>query len=121
MVQKVKNTLYLCKVRFGSEEAFKQLAILPCGAEVVGVNLEIAQELKGAQIDIGLEGQPDYFLKDVDASQKGFSHSLRCFCAQHSQSIYATLRAPLPKGIVADLGAILRVTYFLPSEISIEV
>ncbi|WP_104740818.1 hypothetical protein, partial [Helicobacter bizzozeronii] len=117
MQQKVKNISYLCKVSFKLDEARKKLALLPAGSEVLSVNLEIVTPLTGASVDIGLEGKPDYFLGKIDAANKGFSQSSILLTSATTQTINATIANPDPK---AGSLAILRVHYFLPSEVLLE-
>ncbi|GMB93754.1 hypothetical protein NHP200010_14830 [Helicobacter bizzozeronii] len=117
MQQKVKNLSYLCKVAFKLDEAKKELALLPGGVEVLSVNLEIVTPLAGATIDIGLEGKPEHFLNDIPAATKGFSQSSVLLTSANTQTINAVINNPDPK---ADSLAILRVHYFLPSEVLLE-
>ncbi|CCB79048.1 hypothetical protein HBZC1_00620 [Helicobacter bizzozeronii CIII-1] len=117
MQQKVKNISYLCKVSFKLDATKKELALLPAGSEVLSVNLEIVTPLAGATIDIGLEGKQDYFLDNINATNKGFSQSSILLTSATTQTINATITDPDPK---ADSLAILRVLYFLPSEVLLE-
>ncbi|WP_104640055.1 hypothetical protein [Helicobacter bizzozeronii] len=117
MQQKVKNISYLCKVYFKLDEAKKELALLPAGSEVLSVNLEIVTPLIGASVDIGLESKQDYFLDNIDAANKGFSQSSILLTSATTQTINATIANPNPQ---TNSLAILRVHYFLPSEVLLE-
>ncbi|WP_104696249.1 hypothetical protein [Helicobacter salomonis] len=117
MVQRVKNVCYLCKVNFKLDEQDKTLAMLPSGAEVLSVNLQIVEPLAGATLDIGLKDEPDYFLSSVDGSNKTYEQSSALLSSPSNQTINATITGADPN---KDSLATLRVLYFAPSEISIE-
>lgn len=115
--QKVKNISYLAVVPFKLDKDSQEVALLPSGAEVIGLNLEIVKPLSGASVDIGLEGQENYFLDNISAANKGFSQSSVLYNAPAPTTIHATTTNPDDK---KDSLAILRVHYFLPSEILME-
>lgn len=144
MTQYIQNISYLSVVQFKLDEAFKPLVLLPKGAEVISLNLEIKQPLSAATtIDIGLEKAQDYFLNDIKADKKGFNQSSMLLHSNTNQSINATITNPAknttePKEQTTEntetkqakelkptepkLGlAILRVHYFMPSQTQIEV
>lgn len=118
--QKVKNIVYLCVACFKLDKAKQEVILVPKGAEVVSVNLEIIEPLTnpGAQISIGLESDHDYFISRASAHDKGFHQSDVYWSVQSAQKIQASVNGPEAK---ANALAKLRVQYFLPSEISIEV
>ncbi|GFK16727.1 hypothetical protein NHP190033_09030 [Helicobacter suis] len=95
MKQKVKNISYLCVVKFTLDEASKALAFIPSGAEVISLNLEIIEPLTNAtSLNIGLDKQEDYFLKDIKADTKGFHQSSVLLSANTNQIISATITDP---------------------------
>ncbi|WP_104684290.1 hypothetical protein [Helicobacter felis] len=116
MQQKVHNVSYLCKVPFKLDSAKKDLAILPAGAEVVDVTLEMAVGLDGAQVDIGLETKQDYFINDANKDRK-FWRSEYLLGNTSTQTIKATITGHDKS---QESLAILRVLYFMPSEIVLE-
>ncbi|WP_104742090.1 hypothetical protein [Helicobacter ailurogastricus] len=118
MQQKVKNISYLCKVEFGLDEEGKQLVALPQGAEVLRVNLEIAKPQAGASLDIGFKDEEDYFMNDIPGDTAGFHNSEKLYCAKVSTTINATI-VGFDKD--SESKAILRVHYFVPSEVVLEV
>ncbi|TSA81489.1 hypothetical protein [Helicobacter mehlei] len=115
--QRVKNISYLCKAIFKLDAKTKELALLPAGSEVLSVNLEIITPLPNAVIDIGLAGKGDYFLDNINGGAKGFSQSSILLTSSSTQTINATIANFDAK---ADSLAILRVHYFLPSEVLVE-
>ncbi|WP_163499795.1 hypothetical protein [Helicobacter suis] len=151
MKQKVKNISYLCVVKFSLDQANKDLAFIPSGAEVISLNLEIIEPLTASTtINIGLEKTPNYFLNDIKADKKGFNQSSVLLSASTNQMITATITNPAkvlegkeveenkeakestetkgknkttePKPVESKTGlACLRVQYFLRSEIDIEI
>ncbi|GMB92230.1 hypothetical protein [Helicobacter ailurogastricus] len=143
MLQKVKNISYLCKVAFSLDEEQKQLAILPAGAEVISTSLQVVEPLAGCTLDLGVGEDPEYFLNDVDCTAKDVADTSMPFCALKNEVVVATITgfkskkeaetkpaaAADPKALPAKPAAkeekdplcILRLHYFLPSEITIEV
>ncbi|WP_163534075.1 hypothetical protein [Helicobacter suis] len=148
MTQYVQNISYLAVVKFRLDEPNKALVLLPKGAEVISLNLEIVEPLNASTtIDIGLDKAEDYFLNDIKADKKGFSQSSQLLYSSTNQSINATITNPAKptkevetepkeaqqntesKGKAKELKptepklglAILRVHYFMPSQIQIEI
>ncbi|WP_163532241.1 hypothetical protein [Helicobacter suis] len=150
MKQKVKNISYLCVVKFALDQANKDLAFIPSGAEVISLNLEIIEPLTASTtINIGLEKTNNYFLNDIKADKKGFNQSSVLLSASTNQIITATISNPAKvvevkeveekeskestetkgknkttevKPVESKTGlACLRVQYFLRSEIDIEI
>ncbi|BDQ28956.1 hypothetical protein [Helicobacter ailurogastricus] len=144
MLQKVKNISYLCKVAFNLDEEKKQLAILPAGAEVISTSLQIVEPLAGCTIDLGVGQDLEYFLNNVDCAAKDVADTSMPFCALKNEVVVATITGfkskkeaetkpaagPAdPKALPAKPAAkeekdplcILRMHYFLPSEITLEV
>ncbi|GMB95161.1 hypothetical protein NHP21011_12600 [Helicobacter heilmannii] len=150
MLQKVKNISYLCKVPFGLDEEEKQLAILPNGAEIVSLSLEVVHSLSGCSVDIGLKEDPEFFFSGVDCGAKEVEDSSKPFCALKNEVIIANIKgfkekkkevkkpvakpagstaepiapakpAPKEKEEEEEPLCIFRMQYFLPSEITLEV
>lgn len=151
MLQKVKNISYLCKVAFSLDEEQKQLAILPAGAEVISTSLQVVEPLAGCTLDLGVGQEPKYFFNNMDCSIKEAEDTSTPFCALKNEVVVATLKGfkskqkeekpkkadPKPAAGPADPKApaplkpaakeekdplcILRMHYFLPSEITLEV
>ncbi|BCD45139.1 hypothetical protein NHP194003_16770 [Helicobacter suis] len=145
MTQYIQNIGYLAVVKFNLDEAKKALVLLPKGAEVISLNLEIIEPLNATTtIDIGLDKAEDYFLNDIKADKKGFNQSSVLLHSNTNQSINATITNPAkvnkevepePKENTEAKGkskevkptepklglAILRVHYFMPSQIQIEI
>lgn len=117
--QKVKNISYLCKVEFPLVNTEKrELIALPTGAEVLCVNLEIAKAHAGGSVSIGLDDEANLFLNAVATTKKGFSQSATLHTLKDTGNITAKMSGF--DGASEDLRGVLRVLYFLPSEILVE-
>ncbi|WP_121022117.1 hypothetical protein [Helicobacter vulpis] len=116
MEQKVHNVSYLAKVVFNLDKEQVDLVVVPKGAEVISVNLEITQPSVGnTLVDVGLKDAQDFFMNDVSAQTKGWEESQARLSSQTTQVIQARITTPDKQA-----QAILRVLYFLPSVISVE-
>lgn len=116
--QKVKNISYLCKCEFALvDDAKKEVVILPQGAEIVSLNLEITKECAGANVSVGLDDEVNYFLNNINAKDKGFTQSSKLATCAKQSVITAKMQGFNNNG---QSKAILRVMYFLPSEILVE-
>lgn len=110
--QKVKNLSYLAKVEFSLQDTErKDLVVLPSGAEVLSVNLEIEDGFIG-QASIGLDEQIEFFLSKTSSSS---NQSAKVYTTQKKSIINAKVESG-----DENKKAILRVLYFLPSEILVE-
>ena len=115
--QKVKNISYLCKSEFNlSDSAQKEVVILPQGAEIISVNLELSKAHAGGNVSIGLDEQTNYFLNAINAATAGFSQSSKLATCAKQSAITAKM---VGFGDTEEKGN-LRVMYFLPSEILVE-
>lgn len=119
-MQQVKNITYLCVSSFKLDKAEQDAILVPKGAEVVSVNLEIIKPLSApaTEVSIGLEGKQDCFIARAQADVQGFHQSDVYLTSQKVQKIKVSVKGADAK---LDTLATLRVQYFLPSEISIEV
>lgn len=115
--QRVKSVNYLCVVEIPPENVeSKSVVVLPQGAEVVSVNLQIKGSDATGKLSIGLEGEHNYFLNDI-AAAKGFTQSAKLATLSQRGHITATLK-DFAKDSTAR--ATLRVQYFAPSSVLVE-
>lgn len=117
--QKVKNISYLCKAEFAlANTEKKELVVLPSGAEVVSVNLEITKAHAGGAVSIGLDDEANVFLNNSATTKKGFTQSATLLTLKDNGVITAKITGC--EGVSEDTKGVLRVLYFLPSEILVE-
>ncbi|CAM3303991.1 hypothetical protein [Helicobacter labetoulli] len=116
--QKVKNISYLCKAEFAlANIEKKELVALPSGAEVVSVNLKITKARAGGTVSIGLDDEANVFLNN-SATTKSFAQSATLLTLKDNGVITAKITGC--DGVSEDTKGVLRVLYFLPSEILVE-
>lgn len=114
--QKVKNISYLCKSEFKLSGESKEVVIVPNGAEVVSLNLEIPTAIVGGSVSIGLDDDDSFFLNAISTAKAECHQSAKLTTITKSSAITAKAT-----GITADdAKAIIRVMYYLPSEILVE-
>ncbi|WP_104761753.1 hypothetical protein [Helicobacter cetorum] len=140
MKQLVKNVSYLCETSFKLDSEVKELVGIPSGAIITSLNLEIKSPSVNAsevKVDIGLKDKQDYFLNDIKANVttkenvanftthdiKQFNQSTQLLSSLETQIICAHITNPIPTDNSDTLIAgecVLRVIYFLPSNIEVE-
>lgn len=116
--QRVKHVAYLAKavIKLDEVEQNYQALVLPSGAEVIQVNLEVTQaNTGGGTLDIGLNEVNDFFSANIDLSKLENSNSGKV--TQLKEISFVTLNASAK---LTDGEVVLRVQYFLPSEIMTE-
>lgn len=115
-LQKVKHTSYLAKsvIDFSQVEQEFQAVVLPKNAEILQVSLEVTSTTTGT-IDVGLNDTKDFFMNDIDLSNAQTSTSNKITSLKENSFITINASAALTSG-----EAVLRVFYFLPSEILAE-
>lgn len=117
MKQRVKNVCYLAKVELDLDSVKNpyEAIVLPTGAEITHASLEVAEARTGATIDIGFAGNEGAILNDIALDAKATNISSFVGTTTTITKIIATLTGGTSGGKV-----ILRVAYFLPSEIRTE-
>lgn len=114
--QKVHNVSYLAHVTLDLSQATTKAVILPKGAQVVQVSLEVTEPSdSGAKLDLGFEGSVDVIANDINIEQVGVNICNVALEPKQNLELLATSTGTT-KG-----KAILRVLYFLPSVISVEI
>lgn len=116
--QKVKNVSYFCKSEFELKDGKKDVVILPQNAEIVSVNLEVTKGVTGGSVSIGVDEEASYFLNNIATTTAGFNQSSKWLTTKKQTQITASIT-----GITSNTNGakgILRVVYFLPSEILVE-
>ncbi|MDL0101901.1 hypothetical protein NYG95_08550 [Campylobacter felis] len=114
--QRVKNVSYLSKivVDLDSVGTEYEALVLPRGAEVLQVSLEVLEEVSGT-LDVGLNETQDFFINDLNLNQKNVSVSAKVCEIKEVSFVKLKLTNEVASGKVA-----LRVLYFLPSEVMTE-
>lgn len=114
--QRVKNVSYLSKivVDLDSVGTEYEALVLPRGAEVLQVSLEVLEEVSGT-LDVGLNETQDFFINDLSLDQKKVSVSAKVCEIKEVSFVKLKLTNEVASGKVA-----LRVLYFLPSEVMTE-
>ncbi len=119
MKQYVKNVAYLASVEIALKDLKDnkaEVAVLPNGAEVVSLNLEVIETSDGGiTCDIGLDKEEDFFANDIDLTTKANSQSAKQTTLKKTSVVNLQLSGESSKGSV-----IVRVMYFLPSKILAE-
>lgn len=113
---KFKSFLIVSEIPLGGAQEF-DAAILPEGAEVLSVSVEVTEpSTSAASASVGLAGAESFFIRGISLINPG----------EHSESaIKATIKATQPLKIKLDAntndGRIkVRVHFFAPSEILFE-
>lgn len=115
--QKVNFVQYLavCELDFSIDQAPKQIALIPKDAEVIHLSCEVLEAGNG-QLDIGFEGQSDKLANDIDLSQVKANIANIAFTPSKATIVLAT-----PQGGANSGKAKIRLGYFLPSTMTLEV
>lgn len=121
MKQRVKNICYLAKsvqpLSEFSPNTPRDLLFIPAGAEVIHIDVEVlAAGVGGTNLDIGLEGEQEFFANDLDVATKSYYNIARGTSAKSTTKITGTLNQASAQGEIS-----VRVQYFLPSEYTYEV
>lgn len=121
MRQRVKNISYLAKsvvdlTTLKPNEA-KDIIILPKGAEVIQVDVEVIEATQGATIDLGLNDNTSFFTNDIDTSGGSFYKVAKGASINANSKLNITINQdPNGSGKVS-----VRVVYFLPTEYEYEI
>ncbi len=118
MKQRVKNVSYLAKAEFDIKNGSYDLVALPSGAEVVKCDLEVVGEVVAAKASVGFKGEEgkNFFLDKISLESNKYNSSAKCYTALDTKVISAKIEnAPS-----SNAQGVLRVLYFLPSEIEVE-
>ncbi|WQS73099.1 hypothetical protein KVD59_07375 [Helicobacter pylori] len=116
MKQKVKTVSYLAKAEFEIKDGSYALVALPSGAEVVKCDLEVVGEVTTAKAFVGFKDEKvNFFLNEIDLREHKYSTSAKCYTALDAKVINAKIVNAL-----ANAKGVLRVLYFLPSEMEVE-
>lgn len=116
--QRVKHVAYLAKavIKLDEVEQNHQALVLPNGAEVIQVSLEVTQpNTGGGTLDVGLNEVNDFFMNDIDATKIDSSTSGKITALKELSFITLNANAKLNDGEV-----VLRAQYYLPSEVMTE-
>lgn len=124
MRQKVNHMSYLAQVAVDLaelENGEKKGVMLPKGSSVIGVFLEVEESRGSGNVDVYLEKSGVEFFKDVELRhdnlrQKYYSSSVHTTAKQDD---IVSLR--LVSGSFESGSALLKVHYFLPSQIMTEI
>ncbi|TQR31797.1 hypothetical protein DMB92_05260 [Campylobacter sp. MIT 99-7217] len=118
--QQVKHVPYLAKAVINLDETIKgyKAIVLPAGAEILQVSVEIktpntAGGKKATPLNIGLNEVEDFFIKDIDLSAEG-THTSAKITSMNEKSFVSVNTEN------SNAKIILRVLYFLKSEIMTE-
>ncbi|MGL2526122.1 hypothetical protein ACOWNS_05615 [Helicobacter pylori] len=117
MKQRIKNVSYLAKAEFDIKNGTYDLVALPSGAEVVKCDLEVVGEVTAAKASIGFKDEKEinFFLDKIDLKNSKYNTSAKCYTALDMKVISAKIVEA-----AAHAKGVLRVLYFLPSEIEVE-
>ncbi|WP_104748591.1 hypothetical protein [Helicobacter cetorum] len=118
MKQKVKTVSYLAKAEFEIKNGVYDVVALPIGAEVIQCHLEIIGTPTAGTINVGFkdESHKNYFLADVNANTTKYSTSAKCYTSLDTKIVVAEVKSANAQ----DCKGVLRVLYFLPSEMEVE-
>ncbi|WP_100983403.1 hypothetical protein [Helicobacter pylori] len=117
MKQRVKNVSYLAKAEFEIKNGLYDLAALPSGAEVVKCDLEVVGEVTTAKASVGFKDEEgvNFFLDSINLHDHKYNTSAKNYTALDTKVISAKI-----VNASATAKGVLRVLYFLPSEIEVE-
>lgn len=120
MRQSVKNLNYLAVMQVNLADLKENkidIAILPTGAEIISVSLEILQKTtSNITADIGYADNTGLFLNDIDLTKDTGGQSVISKTNPRPQALQLSINQKSSDGIVKT-----RVHYFLPSEIIYEI
>lgn len=119
MRQNVHNVSYLAVTMLNlatiQDESYPAVA-LPSGAEVLSVSVEVKEEADaGTTLKVGLESEAEFFANDLNLATKGNYTSAKTHKMQSTGTINVKASQASTKGAM-----IVRVFYFLPSQIMTE-
>lgn len=102
-IQAVRKFQYVATPSFSadsfSDGLTQEVALLPQGAAVLGVHLEVLSEFDtGAQADVGLGNTQDFFLNDIDITKTSHSDSSIKTITKEATQITITLNKAVTKG-----------------------
>lgn len=116
--QRVKFISYLTKREIELQDLKDQsyeAIVLPSGAEILSVNIEVLESAKtGSTLNIGLKDDEKFFSELLDITQKTNYASSKITATKKQEIITLKLNQET-SGVI-----VLRVLYFLPSEIMAE-
>ncbi|WP_139543941.1 hypothetical protein [Helicobacter pylori] len=117
MKQRVKTVSYLAKAEFNIKNGSYDLVALPSGAEVVKCDLEMVGEVSAAKASVGFkdEERVNFFLNDIDLAVNKHNTSAKCCTVLDTKVISAKIVDAL-----GEAKGVLRVLYFLPTEMEVE-
>ncbi|MGL2896199.1 hypothetical protein ACQKBB_06310 [Helicobacter pylori] len=117
MKQRVKTVSYLAKAEFDIKNGSYDLSALPSGAEVVKCDLEVVGEVTTAKASVGFkdEEKVNFFLDSIELRTNKFSTSAKCYTALDTKVISVKI-----VDASGNAKGVLRVLYFLPSEMEVE-
>lgn len=119
MRQNVHNVSYLAVVTLNldtTKDASYPAVALPSGAEVLSVSVEVKEEADiGTTLKVGLASDEEFFANDLNLATKGNYTSAKAHRMQSTGTINVKASQASTKGTM-----IVRVFYFLPSQIMTE-
>ncbi|GAA7306146.1 hypothetical protein HpBGD104_12030 [Helicobacter pylori] len=117
MKQRVKNISYLARAKFDIKNGTYDLVALPSGAEVVKCDLEVVGEVTTAKASVGFKDEEgvNFFLDNINLTECKYNTSAKCCTVLDAKVVSAKIAEA-----VANARGVLRVLYFLPSEIEVE-
>ncbi|WP_101017458.1 hypothetical protein [Helicobacter pylori] len=120
MKQKVHSVSYLAKAEFELKDGVYDLVVLPTGAEVVKVSLEVVgSSIIAGDVTVGFKEEvKNYFLtlENITSSNNKHATSAKDYTATSNKVIVAQVKKANANGAKG----VLRVLYFLPSVIEVE-
>ncbi len=117
MKQRVKNVSYLARAEFDIKDGSYDLVALPSGAEVVKCVLEVVGEVTTAKASVGFKDEQkiNFFLDEAVLKDNKYITSAKCYTVLDAKVISVKIA-----NAVTNAKGVLRVVYFLPSEIEVE-
>ncbi|WP_181235782.1 hypothetical protein [Helicobacter pylori] len=118
MKQKVHSVSYLAKAEFEFKNGVYDLVALPCGAEVVKVDLEVVGNPTAGNVSVGFKDETikNYFLTLENITKDNSATSAKNYTATSNKVVVAEVKQANGN----DTKGVLRVLYFLPSVIEVE-
>ncbi|GAA7304066.1 hypothetical protein HpCK59_10450 [Helicobacter pylori] len=118
MKQKVHSVSYLAKAEFELKNGVYDLVALPCGAEVVKVDLEVVGNPTAGTVSVGFKDETtkNYFLTLEDIQNNKNATSAKDYTATSNKVVVAEVKTAAGN----NTKGVLRVLYFLPSVIEVE-
>ena len=115
--QRVHNVCYLSKAIIDLDQiqsGYKAL-VLPRGAEITHLSVEVLEEATGATLKVGLNETDNFFINDIDLGTK------KSYLSEVISSVKDISEVTLSAVGISTSGKIaLRMIYFLPSQITTE-